>query len=362
MAGNNSVQILRGSRTAIVQSDQKLLDGQLLYNATDNYLTVGGGASNDLTKLPIVCREIRGYAEDTSESKISANKNKTEYSITYDTTSGKLRYVENVTNNYYDNGSIVQNKEYTSSNVIDAEGRDSIILRYSSDEVDGTHFGNTNTGESAAVFGEANNNSANRALLAGKLNNNSGANAIVGGLRNTVKANHGITSGSVNTVEVTAIRSVTAGYNNTNSGEDSIQTGTSNENYGIGSAEFGSLNINRGHYSALIGSQNINRGNYSALIGACLRNEQQNEDGTYNTKVIVGKWNEDKLENVFEVGNGTSNAERSNAFEVLRDGRAKVYGNLTLESEPTEDRHVATIKWIEDRLSTIDSYFFNSLY
>ena len=83
MAGNNSIQVLRGSRNAISQSSQQLLDGQLLYNTTDNYLTVGGGSSNDVSKLPIVCREIRGYAEDTYENKISANENKTEYKINY---------------------------------------------------------------------------------------------------------------------------------------------------------------------------------------------------------------------------------------------------------------------------------------
>ena len=52
------------------------------------------------------------------------------------------------------------------------------------------------------------------------------------------------------------------------------------------------------------------------------------------SKTTVGLFNEDKANTYFEVGNGTSETDRKNAFEVLKDGRAKVYG------EPTETNDV----------------------
>ncbi len=44
MAGNSSIQVLRGTDSSIKASRETLLDGQLLYNTTKNTLTVGGGA------------------------------------------------------------------------------------------------------------------------------------------------------------------------------------------------------------------------------------------------------------------------------------------------------------------------------
>lgn len=52
------------------------------------------------------------------------------------------------------------------------------------------------------------------------------------------------------------------------------------------------------------------------------------------SKTAVGLFNDDKANTRFEVGNGTSETDRKNAFEVLKDGRAKVYG------EPTESNDI----------------------
>lgn len=43
MAGNNLIQILRGSASDISSSNQNLLDGQLLYDKTNNRLYIGNG-------------------------------------------------------------------------------------------------------------------------------------------------------------------------------------------------------------------------------------------------------------------------------------------------------------------------------
>lgn len=51
MPGNNSLQILRGTREKISGNTLKLLPGQLLYNNTDNYLTIGSEENSDASLL-----------------------------------------------------------------------------------------------------------------------------------------------------------------------------------------------------------------------------------------------------------------------------------------------------------------------
>lgn len=83
MAGNNSIQILRGNSQAIVNAannNTTLLDGQLLYNIDKNYLTIGRADNNNLTASPIVCREMVGYQGDTQE-RIGQYSDTEEYSI-----------------------------------------------------------------------------------------------------------------------------------------------------------------------------------------------------------------------------------------------------------------------------------------
>ena len=69
-------------------------------------------------------------------------------------------------------------------------------------------------------------------------------------------------------------------------------------------------------------------------------------------QAVFGKYNEGKSNTVFEVGYGSSST-RKNVFEVLMDGRAKVY------AAPVEDNDVVRKK---DISTTIDQDFFNSLY
>ena len=390
MSNNKSIQILRASPTYDI-SQLELLDGQPFYNKGNKQLYVGDDSREELTPVG-------------------------------------------------------------AANLIPGEGLDSVVQIYSGD-VDSTHYGNTNTGESAAVFGEANNNSENRALIAGKLNKNSGANNIVGGLRNNVGGTHNIVSGqqnggigtTYNSVTRTAIKpiyakdslivgqlnkagevdseklllnSIVAGYsnnievtsgslvvgkqntivnaenssimgqnntitngnnlniigysnniinadnsfvggkNNTIGSLDklvnySLVVGIDNEEYSVASSVIGQKNFNYGMTSILGGANNTNRSFATLVIGE--RNTSGNEEktqkdniisGQYNSanasfsllvgrynqvnnhcSIIGGSYNIGKANTLLEIGNGTgeSDNERSNAFEVIKDGRAKVY-------------------------------------
>ena len=62
---------------------------------------------------------------------------------------------------------------------------------------------------------------------------------------------------------------------------------------------------------------------------------------------ILGKYNVDNRDAIFEIGNGTSDTNRKNAFEVLKDGRAKILG------APKDDDDVvrlAELKAVQDAL------------
>ena len=66
MAGNNSIQILRGNGQAIANAVMnggdaaKLLDGQPFYNTDKNYLTIG----KNVNSFPIDCRKLTAYSGD----------------------------------------------------------------------------------------------------------------------------------------------------------------------------------------------------------------------------------------------------------------------------------------------------------
>lgn len=68
----------------------------------------------------------------------------------------------------------------------------------------------------------------------------------------------------------------------------------------------------------------------------------------YDFQTAIGKWNANKQDTLFEVGNGADNNNRGNAFEVHSDGRA------TIGASPTNDMDVVSKKYFESHLKTIN--------
>ena len=68
---NKSILILRGTRQSLIDNQNneslKLEDGQLLYNKTDNYISVGNDEDNSLLKDPIAVKELHGNISSTSK-------------------------------------------------------------------------------------------------------------------------------------------------------------------------------------------------------------------------------------------------------------------------------------------------------
>lgn len=76
-----------------------------------------------------------------------------------------------------------------------------------------------------------------------------------------------------------------------------------------------------GAYATIDGYQNTASGHSSRAGG------QFNVAG-YTAQEVIGKYNDNKSTTLFEVGNGTSESAKSNAFEVYANGDAVVYGTL----------------------------------
>lgn len=216
------------------------------------------------------------------------------------------------------------------SNLKNADGVDSIVQKYSG-EVDETHFESTSTGKGSAVFGEANTNTASRSLLAGKLNENSGSQTIQTGLQN----------------KNTKAQVIQCGHYNENYADQAIQNGYKNVNSGTCGSQSGESNINEGYASIQGGQHNVNRAFNSLQVGLC------NENSTPNA-IVGGENCYDTPDALVKIGNGNG-IQRKNAFEVLKDGRARV------QTKPKDPTDVVRLTDLEDgiKMYRYRVHFFN---
>lgn len=74
---------------------------------------------------------------------------------------------------------------------------------------------------------------------------------------------------------------------------------------------------------------------------------------TYNSQTAMGKHNNNKTNTLLEVGNGTSDTARSNAFEVYADGHAEVQTQGTTDNSVVIKSHLdTTIATLQAQLPT----------
>ena len=132
---------------------------------------------------------------------------------------------------------------------------------------------------------------------------------------------------NIKTYIANLFKSPNFGTNNTNSGDNSTVLGINNNNTAKDSLQAGGGNTNSGRYVLQWGYSNTNTNGYAA---------------------IGGKFNENKEDTLFEIGNGKT-SKRSTAFEVYLDGRAKVYG------VPTEETDVVRKKELDEKQATLTS-------
>ena len=142
--------------------------------------------------------------------------------------------------------------------------------------------------------------------------------------------------------------SIASGYSSEASGVSSVSLGDNVEVTGDYSAGFGAYNSADGQGSIVAGWSNDANGNYSAAFNKNVDVDADYATGFgYSTDVesyasfVVGRYNEAEGSNdawvdtepLFVIGNGTSNADRNDAFVVNKDGEIEITGDITSDGE-----------------------------
>lgn len=137
------------------------------------------------------------------------------------------------------------------------------------------------------------------------------------------------------------------GASNGLSNSNSAVVGQNVRNYANLSIVAGGNNYNAGSRSAIFGTNNINpvSGNQNVFLAG------QGHDTTNGSRSVaaVGEYSDIDANTVFAVGNGTNvyPGYRSNAFEVLKDGRVKASGT------PAEADDLATKAYVDTQAGGI---------
>lgn len=163
-------------------------------------------------------------------------------------------------------------------------------------------------GNRTVNLGKGNVTAANYSLTLGTANINNGNSSIVTGNQNIVKSGyHHLVTGISNIIT-----------------ENSDVPTNSNLLVGTGNKMLNAFS------SAIIGADCVlEQGGYKAVIGLGLKTTVNNQLG----KLVIGKYNSQNTNAVFEIGNGTADNARSNAFEVTNTGIARAYGTPTSSND-----------------------------
>lgn len=223
----------------------------------------------------------------------------------------------------------------------------------------GIGIGHTNKVRGAFSVGIGRGNKINHNLAYGLGDGNSTEfQSILIGWNNTSKQAYDVILGQNNSIKGTVIGNsntgngsgTVIGVSNTLNGSEDYIIGKSNITEGSKqSITFGHDNTSQSNYGVTFGAYNTNKGNYNFIGGGKesgpnntignIENSIMYGSGLYKVggspSAIFGRYNtKNRIDAILEIGNGTSDTDRSNAFEVLSDGRAKVY------TAPQEDADV----------------------
>lgn len=180
-------------------------------------------------------------------------------------------------------------------------------------------------GQSSFAFGNNSFAKAMNSIALGFSNNVSGDFSFAAGAFNAVNSPDAAAIGSDN--NVAQQYAFAGGYSNTSSGLGSVSLGYNNESLGSFSTALGGNNAAMTVGSVAIGTGNSTEGNYATTLGRSLYTSsygatvigQFNDmSNTFNASAI------DPLNRIFEVGNGSDNANRSNAFTILQNGNVGI--------------------------------------
>ncbi len=136
-------------------------------------------------------------------------------------------------------------------------------------------------------------------------------------------------------------------------GQVSIASGNTSHAEGYGCKATNDNTHAEGHGATASGQASHAEGYWTVAKGKFSHAGGQQTKAGYTAQTVVGKFNKNKSDTLFEVGNGTadSDSKRSNAFEVYTDGHAEVQTmgttNNTVATKQYVDREIANFDFIK---------------
>ena len=187
-----------------------------------------------------------------------------------------------------------------------------------------------------------------------------GSNSHAEGYKTTASRDNTHAEGSGTTAS--ANNAHAEGFGTVASNSESHAEGNSTTASGLQSHSEGIFTQATGMHSHAEGSYTIAEGENSHAEGGNTKASHSNSHAEgYKTKTsyynqhVGGQYNKDNVNALFIVGNGESEDTRSNAFEVLKDGRAKV------QSAPTESDDVVRKQELDTKLNSSEKSKFVDL-
>jgi hypothetical protein len=139
-----------------------------------------------------------------------------------------------------------------------------------------------------------------------------------------------------------AYHNIVNGSYNKVKNSNTLQVGQNNVTDALNSINGGSGNVNYGNNNILVGKNSkVNAGGNTC---ANILGEGLIANTSYQT--VLGKFNATNSDALFQIGNGTADNSRFNAFEVLKDGR------VVSKSDAVNDNELTRLSQVKNLLST----------
>lgn len=167
------------------------------------------------------------------------------------------------------------------------------------------------TGEHSFAFGSGAFATADNAIAIGNTARSSGINAVAIGNGTKASGEYAISLG--NKTEATGINSYTSGYKTLADGSYSQASGNTTQAHGEASVAEGNSTATYGKYSHAGGNGTQANGDCSVAFGDHTVADQANQ-------FVLGAFNKNEEDSVFEIGNGTAEGSRKNIFKVDKEG------------------------------------------
>jgi hypothetical protein len=221
-------------------------------------------------------------------------------------------------------------------------------------------------GESSTAMGTSTIASGKYSTVMGNGTKASGENSTATGNKTEAIGESSFTSGSE--TKATKKYATAMGYLTEATGENATAIGHKTSASGIAAIAMGSEAIASGTGSIALGRKTTASGMGSTAMGrntealgensAALGNYTQANAvnsvamGLYTTTVtpnslVIGQYNDDYgiKTQLFQIGNGDNSGYRRNAFEILKNGNGRIYGNLQNVSDRRLKTNISSIKY-----------------